>query len=107
MKHGPIALVDKEVPVVVIANQDLNYDKVLSNIHEAKARGAKIIAIATVGDIEISKICDHVIYVPDVCVNLTPFVNVIPMQLLAYYIADLRDCAIDQPRNLAKSVTVE
>ena len=107
MKHGPIALVDKEVPVVVIANQDLNYDKVLSNIHEAKARGAKIIAIATVGDTEISKICDHVIYVPDVCVNLTPFVNVIPMQLLAYYIADLRDCAIDQPRNLAKSVTVE
>lgn len=107
MKHGPIALVDKELPVVVIANQDLNYDKVLSNIHEAKARGAKIIAIATKGDTEISRLCDHVIYVPDVCVNLTPFVNVIPMQLLAYYIADFKDCPIDQPRNLAKSVTVE
>ncbi len=107
MKHGPIALVDKELPVVVIANQDLNYDKVLSNIHEAKARGAKIIAIATKGDTEITKLCDHVIYVPDVCVNLTPFVNVIPMQLLAYYIADFKDCPIDQPRNLAKSVTVE
>ena len=107
MKHGPIALVDKELPVVVIANQDLNYDKVLSNIHEAKARGAKIIAIATKGDTEISRLCDHIIYVPDVCVNLTPFVNVIPMQLLAYYIADFKDCPIDQPRNLAKSVTVE
>lgn len=107
MKHGPIALVDKELPVFVIANQDLNYDKVLSNIHEAKARGAKIIAIATKGDTEISRLCDSVIYVPDVCVNLTPFVNVIPMQLLAYYIADFKDCPIDQPRNLAKSVTVE
>lgn len=107
MKHGPIAIVDKNLPVVVIANSDINYDKVLSNIHEAKARGAKIIAIATNGDIEIGKLCDHIIYVPDVCVNLTPFINVIPLQLLAYYIADLRGCPIDQPRNLAKSVTVE
>jgi len=107
MKHGPIALVDKDLPIVVIANQDLNYDKVLSNIHEAKARGAKIIAIATQGDTEISKLCDQVIYVPDICTTLTPFVNVIPMQLLAYYIADFKDCPIDQPRNLAKSVTVE
>ncbi|MFA5746206.1 MAG: glutamine--fructose-6-phosphate transaminase (isomerizing) [archaeon] len=107
MKHGPIALIDKDLPIVVIANQDLNYDKVLSNIHEAKARGARIIAIATRGDTEIGKLCNHVIYVPDICTNLTPFVNVIPLQLLAYYIADLKDCPIDQPRNLAKSVTVE
>ena len=107
MKHGPIALIDKDLPVVVIANSDLNYDKVLSNIHEAKARGARIIAIATQGDTEIEKICNDVIFVPVTCTNLTPFVNVIPMQLLAYYIADLKDCAIDQPRNLAKSVTVE
>jgi len=107
MKHGPIALIDKGLPVVVIANSDLNYDKVLSNIHEAKARGASIIAIATQGDEEIEKLCDHVIFVPITCSNLTPFVNVIPMQLLAYYIADFKDCAIDQPRNLAKSVTVE
>jgi len=107
MKHGPIALIDKDLPVIVIANSDLNYDKVLSNIHEAKARGARVIAIATEGDEEIKKLCDHVIYVPDTCMNLTPFVNVVPLQLLAYHIADLKDCAIDQPRNLAKSVTVE
>jgi glutamine---fructose-6-phosphate transaminase (isomerizing) len=107
MKHGPIALIDKDLPVVVIANNDLNYDKVLSNIHEAKTRGARIIAIATQGDTEIEKICNHVIFVPETCTTLTPFVNVVPLQLLAYYIADLKGCAIDQPRNLAKSVTVE
>lgn len=107
MKHGPIALIDEGLPVVVIANSDLNYEKVLSNIHEAKARGARIIALATRGDEEIEKLCNHVIFVPSICTNLTPFVNVIPMQLLAYYIADLKNCPIDQPRNLAKSVTVE
>lgn len=107
MKHGPIALIEEGLPVVVIANNDLNYEKVLSNIHEAKARGARIIALATQGDEEIEKLCDHVIFVPAICTNLTPFVNVIPMQLLAYYMADLKDCPIDQPRNLAKSVTVE
>jgi glucosamine--fructose-6-phosphate aminotransferase (isomerizing) len=107
MKHGPIALIDEGLPVVVIANSDLNYEKVLSNIHEAKARGARIIALATQGDEEIEKLCNHVIFVPSICTNLTPFVNVIPMQLLAYYIADLKNCPIDQPRNLAKSVTVE
>lgn len=107
MKHGPIALIDKNIPVVVIANKDLNYDKVISNIQEVKARGAKIIAIATKGDKQISKICEQVIYVPDISVFFTPFVNVIPMQLIAYHIADLKNCSIDQPRNLAKSVTVE
>lgn len=107
MKHGPIALIDKNLPVIVIANQDINYDKVLSNIHEVKARGAKVIAIATKGDENIASICDHVIYVPNICVNLTPFINVIPLQLLAYHVADLKNCSIDQPRNLAKSVTVE
>ena len=107
MKHGPIALIEKDLPIIVIANNDLNYDKVLSNIHEAKARGAKIIAIATEGDCEISKLCDDVIFVPNICDNLLPFVNVVPLQLLAYHIADLKGCTIDQPRNLAKSVTVE
>ena len=107
MKHGPIALIDEGLPVVVIANSDLNYEKVLSNIHEAKARGARIIALSTLGDEEIEILCNHVFFVPSICSNLTPFVNVIPMQLLAYYIADLKNCPIDQPRNLAKSVTVE
>jgi glutamine---fructose-6-phosphate transaminase (isomerizing) len=107
MKHGPIALIEKDLPVIVIANNDLNYDKVLSNIHEAKARGAKIVAIGTEKDTEISNLCDDVIFVPDICDNLLPFVNVVPLQLLAYHIADLKGCTIDQPRNLAKSVTVE
>ncbi len=107
MKHGPIALIDKNMPLVVIANKDQNYEKVISNINEVKARGGKIITIATEGDEDIKKLSDHVIYVPDVPTFVSPFVNVIIMQLLAYWVAEERGCEIDKPRNLAKSVTVE
>jgi glutamine---fructose-6-phosphate transaminase (isomerizing) len=107
MKHGPIALVDKEMPSVVIALRDSVYDKVLSNIQEIKARGGSIIAIATEGDKQIRKFARHIIYIPETTEMLSPLLSVIPLQLLAYHIAALRGCAIDQPRNLAKSVTVE
>lgn len=107
MKHGPIALIDKDMPVLFIANKDKNYTKVISNMQEVKTRNGKIIAIATEGDEDIKKIADHVIYVPEVDTIFTPFINIIPLQLLSYYIADLKGCDIDKPRNLAKSVTVE
>jgi glucosamine--fructose-6-phosphate aminotransferase (isomerizing) len=107
MKHGPIALIDQNMPVVVIALRDPIYDKVMSSIAEIKARNGRIIAIATEGDYEIQEKVDHVIYVPQTNRLLTPLLSVIPLQLLAYHIAVLRGCDIDQPRNLAKSVTVE
>ncbi len=107
MKHGPIALIDKDMPSVVIALKDAVYEKVLSNIQEVRARGGKIIAIATEGDTEIGKFAEHVIYIPKTLPMLSPLLSVIPLQLLAYHIAVLRGCEIDQPRNLAKSVTVE
>jgi len=107
MKHGPIALIDKDMPSVIIALQDSVYEKVISNIQEVKARGGKIIAIANEGDREITKHAHHVIYIPKTISMLSPLLSVIPLQLLAYHIAALRGCAIDQPRNLAKSVTVE
>jgi glucosamine--fructose-6-phosphate aminotransferase (isomerizing) len=107
MKHGPIALIDKDMPSVIVALQDGIYDKVISNIQEVKARGGKIIAIANEGDKEIKKHAHHVIYIPKTIPMLSPLLSVIPLQLLAYHIAALRGCAIDQPRNLAKSVTVE
>ena len=107
MKHGPIALIDEYMPVVVIANKNEVYDKILSNIQEIKARKGKIIAIADEDDVDIKNKVNHVIYVPKVIEELSPIVNVIPLQLLAYYMADLRGCNVDQPRNLAKSVTVE
>lgn len=107
MKHGPIALIDKEMPVVVIAIKDSVYTKVLGNIEEVKARKGKVIAIATEGDDEIRKKVDHVIYVPETIDSLYPLLTVLPMQILAYYVAVERGCSIDQPRNLAKSVTVE
>ena len=108
MKHGPIALIDKEMPVVVIATRDnRTYKKVLSNIEEVKSRGGIVIAIETKGDEDVKKIVDHNLYVPENSYILTPLLAVIPLQLLAYYIADLRRCNIDKPRNLAKSVTVE
>jgi len=107
MKHGPIALIDKDMPSVIIALKDSVYDKVLSNIQEIKARGGKVIAIATEGDKNIKKYAAHVIYVPHTIQMLSPLLSVIPLQLLAYHIAALRKCEIDQPRNLAKSVTVE
>ena len=107
MKHGPIALIDKDMPTVIIALRDSVYDKVISNIQEIIARGGKIIAIATEGDTEIRKHAHHVIYIPKTEPMLSPLLSVIPLQLLAYHIAALRGCEIDQPRNLAKSVTVE
>jgi glucosamine--fructose-6-phosphate aminotransferase (isomerizing) len=107
MKHGPIALIDKEMPSVVIALRDSVYEKVLSNIQEIKARGGSVIAIATEGDRYIKKFAQHVVYIPETIEMLSPLLSVVPLQLLAYHIAALRGCAIDQPRNLAKSVTVE
>lgn len=107
MKHGPIALIDSNMPVVVIALQGPIYGKVMSNIAEVKARNGRVIAIATEGDTEIADRADHVIYIPQTHTLLTPLLSVIPLQLLAYYIAVMRGCHVDQPRNLAKSVTVE
>jgi glucosamine--fructose-6-phosphate aminotransferase (isomerizing) len=107
MKHGPIALIDENMPVVVIALKDPVYDKVMSNIAEIKARRGRIIAVATEGDREIVDRVDHVIFVPHTHHMLTPLLSVVPLQLLAYHMAVLRGCPVDQPRNLAKSVTVE
>ncbi len=107
MKHGPIALIDENMPVVVIAMKDPVYDKVMSNIAEVRARNGQVIAVATEGDTEIAKHVNHVIYIPETNRLLTPLLSIIPLQLLAYHIAVLRGCHVDQPRNLAKSVTVE
>ena len=107
MKHGPIALIDEEMPVVVIATRGASYEKVVSNIQEVKARKGKIIAIVTEGDKHASQLADHVIEVPETDDVLVPLISVIPLQLLSYHIAVLRGCNVDQPRNLAKSVTVE
>ena len=95
------------MPVVVIALKDPIYDKVVSNIQEIKARRGQVIAVATEGDTEIARLADHVLYIPPTLPVLTPILSVIPLQLLAYHIAVRRGCNIDQPRNLAKSVTVE
>ncbi len=107
MKHGPIALIDEDMPVVFIATKDLIYEKVISNIEEVRARKGRIIAIASKGDQKIKKLADHVIYIPDAHQALIPILAAIPLQLLAYYIAVKRGCDVDMPRNLAKSVTVE
>jgi glucosamine--fructose-6-phosphate aminotransferase (isomerizing) len=107
MKHGPIALIDEEMPVVAIVPKDRIYEKTLSNVEQVKARGGILIAIATEGDDEIARKADEVIYVPATDPQLSPILNVVPTQLLAYYLAVRRGCDVDQPRNLAKSVTVE
>jgi glucosamine--fructose-6-phosphate aminotransferase (isomerizing) len=107
MKHGPIALIDEEMPVVVIATKGPNYEKVVSNIQEVKARKGTIIAVVTEGDATVSGIADYTIEVPEVDETLVPLISVIPLQLLSYHIAVMRGCNVDQPRNLAKSVTVE
>ncbi len=107
MKHGPIALIDEEMPVVVIALHDSSYEKIVSNIQEVRARKGRVIAIVTEGDTQIREMAEFVIEVPKISEALSPLVSVIPLQLLAYHIAVLRGCNIDQPRNLAKSVTVE
>jgi glucosamine--fructose-6-phosphate aminotransferase (isomerizing) len=107
MKHGPIALIDENMPVVVVATKDKSYEKIVSNIQEVKARKGIIIAIVTEGDDTISQMADHVIEVPESDFALAPLLSVIPLQLISYYIAVMRGCNVDQPRNLAKSVTVE
>jgi glutamine---fructose-6-phosphate transaminase (isomerizing) len=107
MKHGPIALLDGNVPVVVLAPRDSVYEKIISNIEEVKARRAPVLAVATVGDSEIEQICDDVVWVPETREMLYPMLTVLPLQLLAYHVAKLRGCNVDQPRNLAKTVTVE
>ncbi len=107
MKHGPIALIDENMPVVFIATQSVNYDKVVSNIQEVKARKGRVIAITTQGDDKVKAMAEHTIEIPAVRDCLEPLLSTIPLQLLAYHIAVLRGCNVDQPRNLAKSVTVE
>lgn len=107
MKHGPIALIDEAMPVIFIATQDSSYEKVVSNIQEVKARKGKVIAVVTEGDTSVKALADHVIEIPATHEALTPLVAVVPLQLLSYHIAVMRGCNVDQPRNLAKSVTVE
>ena len=107
MKHGPIALIDEEMPVFVIATQGTSYEKVVSNIQEVKARKGKIIAVVTEGDVAVKEMADHVIEIPSTDEHLVPLLATIPFQLLSYHIAVMRECNVDQPRNLAKSVTVE
>jgi glucosamine--fructose-6-phosphate aminotransferase (isomerizing) len=107
MKHGPIALIDHELPVAVLCPKNANYDKTLSNLSEVKAREGKIIAVASRGDHEIGNVADEVVFIPDTAPELQPILAVLPLQLLAYHVADLKGTDVDQPRNLAKSVTVE
>jgi glucosamine--fructose-6-phosphate aminotransferase (isomerizing) len=107
MKHGPIALIDDSMPVVFICTRDAAYDKVMNNMMEVRARRGRIVAIATEGDQEVQRLADHVVYVPHTVACLQPILSVVPLQLLAYHMAVLRGCDVDQPRNLAKSVTVE
>jgi glutamine---fructose-6-phosphate transaminase (isomerizing) len=107
MKHGPIALIDESMPVVIIAPNQGHYDKVVSNIQEIKSRSGKIIAVVTKGDTQVRALADHVIEIPECSEPLSPLLTTIPLQLLSYHIAVMRDCNVDQPRNLAKSVTVE
>jgi glucosamine--fructose-6-phosphate aminotransferase (isomerizing) len=107
MKHGPIALIDEQMPVIVIAPKQGYYDKVVSNIQEIKSRSGKIIAVVTKGDTQVKGLADHVIEIPETSDALSPLITTIPLQLLSYHIAVMRGCNVDQPRNLAKSVTVE
>ncbi len=107
MKHGPIALIDHELPTVVIAPNDELHEKIISNIQQVKARGGSVIAIVTKGDKTIAEIADHILEIPDVPETISPVIVSIPLQLLAYHIAVKKGCNVDMPRNLAKSVTVE
>ncbi|HVE12690.1 MAG TPA: SIS domain-containing protein, partial [Elusimicrobiota bacterium] len=107
MKHGPLALIEPGTPVLAVATRSATFEKTLSNIEEAKARGARLIVLATEGETRLAAVADHVLELPPVSERLSPAVNLVPLQLLAYHVADLRGCDVDQPRNLAKSVTVE
>ncbi|HMQ01251.1 MAG TPA: SIS domain-containing protein, partial [Cyclobacteriaceae bacterium] len=107
MKHGPIALIDENMPVVFIATHDSSYEKIVSNIQEVRARKGRVISVVTEGDTQIPPMSEFVIEVPATDESLMPIISVIPLQLLSYHIAVMRGCNVDQPRNLAKSVTVE
>ena len=107
MKHGPIALIDELMPVVFIAPRDGVHGKIVSNIEDVRARGGRVIAVVTEGDKTVAPLVDHVISIPETTDMLTPILTSVPLQLLAYYVAVRRGCNVDQPRNLAKSVTVE
>jgi glucosamine--fructose-6-phosphate aminotransferase (isomerizing) len=107
MKHGPIALVDENMPVLFLALKGRRYEKIMSNIQEVRARGGKVIAVASLGDAEIARHADDVLYIPDEVGMMNAVLAAIPLQLLAYHVAVARGCDVDRPRNLAKSVTVE
>ena len=107
MKHGPIALIDTGMCTVALAPRDSLYDKVANNVKEVKARDGHVVAVLTLGDTAMAAEVDHALFIPEAPGNLIPILATIPLQLLAYHIALLRDCDVDQPRNLAKSVTVE
>jgi glucosamine--fructose-6-phosphate aminotransferase (isomerizing) len=107
LKHGPISLLDAEYPLVAVATRSKVYDKLISNVMEGRARDARVIAVATEGDEQISRYADDVWFVPDTHEVLTPVIGIIPLQLFAYHVAVARGTDVDQPRNLAKSVTVE
>ena len=107
MKHGPIAMIDDQFPTMALTPKDSMYEKMTSNIHEIKARKGPVIALATEGDKEIAKLADDVMYVPETLEMLSPILNVVPLQLFAYYFANEKGLNVDRPRNLAKSVTVE
>ena len=107
MKHGPIALISQEMPVVTIATQSPIYDKLVSNIQEIRARQGRVMAVVSEGDTEVVRMADGYVVVPCVSDCLSPILNIVPLQLLSYYVACLKGCNVDQPRNLAKSVTVE
>ena len=107
MKHGPIALVDRDFPVLAIVPKDPWYEKMISQIEQVNARGGSVLAVATKGDERIKELADHIFWIPETPWLLSPVIAVIPLQLFAYHIASLRGLDVDQPRNLAKSVTVE
>ncbi|MFW5879086.1 MAG: SIS domain-containing protein, partial [Myxococcota bacterium] len=107
MKHGPIALIEEGLPVVILATRYGSYDKVLGNLEEVRARGGRVIALATTGDSKIGSLADDVMWIPDGGSLVDPLLTVVPLQLLSYHVADYNGTDVDQPRNLAKSVTVE
>jgi glucosamine--fructose-6-phosphate aminotransferase (isomerizing) len=107
MKHGPIALIDEDMPVVVITPRDAQYEKTLGNVQEVRARDGRVIALVTEGDDQVARLAEHVLEIPKLSEVVLPLLTVVPLQLLAYFVAELKGTDVDQPRNLAKTVTVE
>jgi len=107
MKHGPIALIDESMPIVALCPKDEHYEKMVSNVQEVRARDGQVFAVATEGDEQAAELCSHLFLVPEVQTETLPLLTVIPLQLFAYYVADMKGTDVDQPRNLAKTVTVE